>query len=136
MPDEFVDDDGYLSSDFTFTEGVPDEVPVRPQALWIGVRPGFGEAGERLAEPTIWVQYQERYMNSPLTGLVALSPESWEAVNKAVQWRVAVWRGINAPQNVPAADPGTDHLRDTGDTDRASQYAQPELPFPGRDSHD
>lgn len=99
MPEELVDDTGTLSSDIVFSEDAPDGIPVLAQALWFGVRPGYDGNGRRLAEPTIWVQYQERHMASQLTGMVAVSPESWDRINEAVQWRIAEWRRISEDEH-------------------------------------
>jgi hypothetical protein len=129
MSDEYVDDDGTLSCDIVFAEQVPEDMPILAQALWIGVRPGYGEDGKRLPEPTIWVQYQQRHMASSLTGCVAISPESWDKINEAVQWRVAEWRRINAPDNIHPAGARSALDRDSADADETAHY-QPELPFP------
>lgn len=136
MADEFLDDDGSLSSDFIFVEEVPDGTHMLPQALWTGVRPGYGPDGERLPEPTVWVQYQERYMNSSLTGPVAMSTESWDKLNEAVQWRVAEWkeRASEKLADQPADNPGDSLLRHAGLAGQ-SAFEQPALPFPGSDGN-
>lgn len=132
MADEFVDDSfGTRSSEFIFVEAVPDGIAVLPQALWIGVRPGYGPEGQRLPEPAIWVQYQQRYMNSRLTGLVAISPESWDKIDAAVRWRLAEWKG--GDEDEESTDVGDDPDCGTADLPAApspQSEGQLELPFP------
>lgn len=132
MPDEFLADDYGLSSDFQFVEEFPDEVPAFPQALWFGVRPGYGTDDQRLPEPTIWVQYQGRYMNSQLDGMVAISPRGWDKLDEAVRWRLAAWKELYAKRNVPAAGPGTAGSGDPADPDQSAQD-RPGFPFPDGD---
>jgi hypothetical protein len=95
VPDGCIEDEGGLSSEFIYVDSVPDDVDVIPQVLWVGVRPGYDTAASKqLSEPTIWVQYQERYMAGPLTGYLALSPAAWHELNRTVNARLRAWRWL------------------------------------------
>ena len=60
-------------------------------------RPVFS-GGQQGKEPGIWIDYQEAYGNSPLSGPVLLTPEVWRQLNRAVEHRLAgrlsLWRKI------------------------------------------
>jgi hypothetical protein len=88
MPDARLEDDGGLSSDFTYIDSVPDGMDILPGAVWIGVRRGFGPDGRQVAEPAVWLSFQDRYMDSELTHGLAISPEMWRELNRAVEWRL------------------------------------------------
>jgi hypothetical protein len=108
MPEGRLEDDGGLSSDFIFVNGVPDGIDHTPEAMWIGVRRGFGPDGEQMEEPSVWIQHQEEYMNGPLTGFIAMSPDQWRDIVKAVEWRLN-WYEIGAQETkevMPPADGG------------------------------
>lgn len=87
MSDCYLDDDGFLSADFTVTEGVPEEAECAPQSLWIGVRPVY-YGNEPSQEPMIQVCYQEAHMGGPLAGPVWITPAVWRELNAAVEWRL------------------------------------------------
>jgi hypothetical protein len=75
-----LDDDGYLSSDFTAIE--EDD----QQALWIGVRPVWHE--NKPGEIMVQICYQEKYNSGTLQGPVWLTPETWRELEHAVNWRL------------------------------------------------
>lgn len=61
------------------------------QALWIGVRPVWYD--DQPGEVMIQICYQELYMAGPLAGPVWLTPETWEQVKEAVDWRLKHRKG-------------------------------------------
>jgi hypothetical protein len=80
-----LDDDGMLSADFIAVEAKDSHG--NAQALWVAVRPVFyGE--EQSKEPMVQICYQETYMKGQLEGPVWLTPETWEELKKAVDWRL------------------------------------------------
>lgn len=82
-----VDDDG--------AEVIAVEEADDPQALWFRV--GQVYDGDTLRkEPGIWINYQERYMASGLSGPVLLTPAVWRELVAAVDARLRrrrAWRG-------------------------------------------
>lgn len=80
-----LDDDGNPSVDFIAIEE-PDEHGHK-QALWLAVRPvWYGNVKSK--EPMVQISYQEEYLKGPLVGCVWLTPETWEELKKAVDWRI------------------------------------------------
>lgn len=58
------------------------------QALWVRVGPVYFNH-EIYDEPGIWIEYQERYMDSDLRGPVLISAETWDELDKYVRRRLA-----------------------------------------------
>lgn len=89
---DYLLDDGFMSKVVESAE----------QAFWIRVGPVFTEQG--IAEkPGIWVEYQEKYMNSPLRNTMLLSPEVWDALDKKVRQAIAEFQK-DAYQATEASD--------------------------------
>ena len=57
-------------------------------AMWIRVGPIYD--GDTIRDqPGVWIEYQDRYINSDLRGPVLLSIEVWNELDKAVKSRIA-----------------------------------------------
>jgi hypothetical protein len=61
------------------------------QRLWIRVGPVF-HGSKMHKQPGIWIEYQEKSMQSNLRGPVLLSPSVWRRLNKAVERKITEWR--------------------------------------------
>lgn len=53
------------------------------QRLWLRVGPVFTKGGVSKV-PGIWIEYQEKSLNTPMQGPVLLSPSTWEKMKKYI----------------------------------------------------
>jgi hypothetical protein len=60
------------------------------QAISIRVGPVYNN-GIRSPKPGIWLEYQEDYLNSLPHGPVLLDEKTWNALDKAVRYRLRRW---------------------------------------------
>ena len=75
------------SSSFTVIEDAGNS-GATPQALIIRVGVVFDNGVER-AEPGIWVEYQEAYYESDVSGPVLLTPAAWEQLTALIDDRLS-----------------------------------------------
>ena len=61
------------------------------QALWVRVGPVFFGTSEPDPTPRVWIEYQQEYMKSGLSGSVMIDPAVWrqlaEAINSMLEER-------------------------------------------------
>lgn len=86
-----VDDESWLEDDggpmVIAVEAIPDGIDATPQALWVRVGPVYDIEGER-PEPGVWIEYQESYLGSGMSGPVLLTPATWRELAAAVETRL------------------------------------------------
>jgi hypothetical protein len=107
--DCFLDDDGgsvVIAVEETDAEG-------HRQGLWFRVGPVF--RGDHVADdPGVWIEYQEEYMGSPMTGPVLLTPEIWCRLAGAIRRRLGEWEGCDLGEPGELGKSGEDSQRDNG----------------------
>jgi hypothetical protein len=83
-----LEDDNHLSGDFHAVE-TPDSRGHK-QSIWVAVRPAW-YGHRKMTVPMVQISYQEEHGGSMLEGPVFLTPETWRALNKAVEDRLWEW---------------------------------------------
>lgn len=58
------------------------------QALWVRVGPVFYGTSEPHPLPRVWIEYQQEYQGSALSGSVMLDPDVWRELTAAINNRL------------------------------------------------
>jgi DUF1009 family protein len=82
------------------------------QSLWVRVGMVYDE-GEIRDEPGVWIQYQERHMDSRMEGPVLLTPEVWRALAVEVEGRLVEWEEVKASKGDQSARKAEEEHRGT-----------------------
>jgi len=82
-----IDDGGPQFIIVEADDGASVGIDINRQALWVRVGPVFDNGNER-DEPGIWINYQESYLDSSLTGPVLLTPRAWQQLVELVAKRL------------------------------------------------